>query len=299
MKIFYWQSPSGNFGDDLNEWIWDDLLPGWRQWDPACTLLGVGTILNRRNFVEGERYLLCGSGTGFGEPPDVSDPGVWRIAFVRGPRTAALMNIPSALAICDPAIMIPRISRFASPARDKEIIFIPHCGSDAAPIYDWKRICARAGVEYVSPRRDSHQVIRAVSSATKVITESMHGAIIADAFRVPWKPVSLVDNFNLFKWRDWTDSLRMELNITALPKPLIETNPVSRALSRISRQVIAHQEVKYKEVCFVNVKSTWKRLASAIQSIKTGDFYLSNDNTLLTRQERIAGCLAELRERYG
>jgi succinoglycan biosynthesis protein ExoV len=27
MKPFYWESDHGNFGDDLNLWLWDFLLP--------------------------------------------------------------------------------------------------------------------------------------------------------------------------------------------------------------------------------------------------------------------------------
>jgi succinoglycan biosynthesis protein ExoV len=298
MNVFYWHSPSGNFGDDLNEWIWDDLLPGWREWDPERILLGVGTILNRRNFSNGHRYLLCGSGTGFGEPPDVSDADVWQIAFVRGPRTAAAMNLPSETAICDPTIMIPRIPRFSAPRRLRNIIFIPHCHSDASPIYDWKRICARAGVEYVSPRRDSHQVIRAIASATKVITESMHGAIIADAFRIPWKPVSLVETFNVFKWKDWADSLGIDFEITALPEPLVEKAPARRALSYIRRCVPRMRPDEHREAPRIDIKRTRKRLASAIESLKGLDFFLSREEELIARQQQISERLSRLREHY-
>ena len=45
MNLYYHQSPLGNFGDDLNTWIWDELLPGWRGWDPDRVLIGVGTLL--------------------------------------------------------------------------------------------------------------------------------------------------------------------------------------------------------------------------------------------------------------
>ena len=48
MKLHYYKAPQGNFGDGLNEWIWDRLIPGWRNWDEDATLLGVGTILTQR-----------------------------------------------------------------------------------------------------------------------------------------------------------------------------------------------------------------------------------------------------------
>ena len=32
MQLFHWHAPRGNFGDDMNEWFWDDVPPGWRDW---------------------------------------------------------------------------------------------------------------------------------------------------------------------------------------------------------------------------------------------------------------------------
>ena len=30
LDLYYYHSSHGNFGDDLNTWIWDALLPGWQ-----------------------------------------------------------------------------------------------------------------------------------------------------------------------------------------------------------------------------------------------------------------------------
>ncbi|RVI74215.1 polysaccharide pyruvyl transferase family protein, partial [Sinorhizobium meliloti] len=46
MKPYYWESQHGNFGDDLNLWLWDFLLPGFREVHPETLLVGVGTVLN-------------------------------------------------------------------------------------------------------------------------------------------------------------------------------------------------------------------------------------------------------------
>lgn len=41
MKPYHWESHHGNFGDDLNLWLWDFLLPGLRDVHPDVLLVGV------------------------------------------------------------------------------------------------------------------------------------------------------------------------------------------------------------------------------------------------------------------
>jgi hypothetical protein len=44
----------------------------------------------------------------------------------------------------------------------------------------------------------------------------MHGAIIADTFRVPWVPISTRPSINTFKWLDWSESMGLEYRPTNL-----------------------------------------------------------------------------------
>ncbi len=44
----------------------------------------------------------------------------------------------------------------------------------------------------------------------------MHGAIVADALRVPWLSVSSGPQINRFKWRDWCDSLALDYTPAAM-----------------------------------------------------------------------------------
>lgn len=255
--------------------------------------------MNDRNFRTDGRYLVCGAGAGFGQPPDASDKERWRIAFVRGRKTAAMMRISEELAISDPAVVIPRLTRFPARRGTRGTIFIPHCHSDASPIYDWKRICARAGIDHVSPRRDSHWVIRAISSATRVITESMHGAIIADAFRVPWKPVSLVEKFNPFKWDDWGDGLNIKFDILTLPKPVVHKGTINTRIRSFSRKKFskALKWSYFKQMhsfADVDFRETGKQMVSSLQEMKVGDFYLSDDRALADVQEKIFSRLLTL-----
>ena len=38
MKIYYFKDPVGNFGDDLNSWLWDTLIPGYFDSDDTVRL---------------------------------------------------------------------------------------------------------------------------------------------------------------------------------------------------------------------------------------------------------------------
>ena len=46
MDIFYFRLRSGNFGDDLNDWIWDAVVPGLSSMQSDHTLCGIGTLLS-------------------------------------------------------------------------------------------------------------------------------------------------------------------------------------------------------------------------------------------------------------
>ena len=89
-------------------------------------------------------------------------------------------------------------------------IFIPHRLTARLDL-NWQRVTDRLGAEVVLPGGESQEVIRRIASAELVIAESMHAAIIADAFRVPWIPVRISHHFNEFKWQDWADSVEATL----------------------------------------------------------------------------------------
>lgn len=215
MKLYYFHDPDGNFGDDINAWIWDDLLPGWRDWRDDTTLIGIGTILNTQLALPQGRKMVMGSGTGYGNLPSLEPAEMWDVRAVRGPLSAQRLNLPAAKGIIDPAIMLPRLAEFRDIAKDgARPILIPHCSNTER--HDWDAVCARAGLDYVSPRGDARAVIREIARAPLVVAESMHAAIIADAFRTPWVAASISGTLNRPKWLDWADSLGIDLTVHEL-----------------------------------------------------------------------------------
>jgi succinoglycan biosynthesis protein ExoV len=95
------------------------------------------------------------------------------------------------------------------------IVFMPHYNS--AERGQWERVASELGFLYVDPRWTVEQVLEALSQAKLVITEAMHGAIVADTMRIPWIPLLIEPDALPFKWRDWTLSLEMDYKPTLMP----------------------------------------------------------------------------------
>jgi succinoglycan biosynthesis protein ExoV len=215
MKPYYWESPHGNFGDDLNLWLWDFLLPDFREVHPDVLLVGVGTVLNKDLLPEEGRKLVLGSGFGYGALPDMSDRSLWDIRCVRGPLTAEKVGVPRDLGIVDPAVLVADMPEFADLPKRHKRSFIPHWESAVAGL--WPAVCTMAGLNYIDPRGEAKDVIRAIAQSELIVAESMHGAILADAFRVPWVAVATSDSINSFKWRDWATTVDVEHRPRRIP----------------------------------------------------------------------------------
>lgn len=211
MRLYYYRDPLGNFGDDLNPWIWERVFPGaFRAEDSDDLFIGIGTILDSR-VPAAPRKTVMGSGTGYHPPPTLDER--WRIHFVRGPLTAAALGLEPTAAITDPAILLAHF--FPESTGAGKAMFMPHHRS--VPFLDWPVLCAAAGLEYMDPTRPVEDIMAAFSRASLVVAEAMHGAIVADAVRVPWIPVQIFPGFNEFKWRDWFQSMGVESGIEVAP----------------------------------------------------------------------------------
>ncbi len=318
MKLFFCKVDGGNFGDDMNEWFWDELFPDFRDLAPDATLFGIGSILWRDNFTGIDNVVVMGSGSGYGVIPN-EVPRNAQIGFVRGPRTARLLNLDADAAITDPAAMVSTFESFQNINSTGEVIFIPHVGTAKLPL-NWDGIADRAGVRYLSPAGESHEVIRGIAGARLVLAESLHGAIIADAFRVPWLPISISPTFNEHKWRDWSDSLQIDIALLEFLGGVKK----ARAVAALIRNAVAGRKTKDNQApkagslphgthvapTFSKEAKTAARkwasvLSPAIESMLVRDIrraqktraFLSSDRILKERQSQILARIDQVRER--
>lgn len=202
VKLFYWQSTHGNFGDDMNRFMWRNFMPDFFDDDEEELFIGIGTILSA-DIPPARKRIVMGSGSGYGRLPGDLHNGGWQFYAVRGPLTARAIGGRPDLAVTDPAVLLPLIPELRSVTRHG-VAFVPHWTTAAEGI--WQRACRAADVTFIDPRDPADEVVRRIAAAKLVIAESMHAAIVADAFRVPWIPIVSARDTPL-KWHDWALSM--------------------------------------------------------------------------------------------
>jgi succinoglycan biosynthesis protein ExoV len=127
--------------------------------------------------------------------------------------------------IIDPAVMVTEMPDFQNLTKTKRRSFIPHWESAVAGL--WPDVCKTVGLSYIDPRGEAKAVIREIAQSELIVAESMHGAILADAFRVPWIAASTSRSINSFKWNDWARTV----GVTYAPKHI----PVSTRAEAIAK----------------------------------------------------------------
>ncbi|MEM1242640.1 MAG: hypothetical protein AAGI45_22650 [Cyanobacteria bacterium P01_H01_bin.26] len=123
MKIYHYQrnDRQPNFGDELNQWLWPQLMPDYfgpehSKNDDAHIFIGTGILLNSRlpQRIQAARHVsFIGTGAVY-EQPLQQIPKHWHIYCVRGPLSAQQLHLPASKAIADGGILVNRIFPTAS-----------------------------------------------------------------------------------------------------------------------------------------------------------------------------------------
>ncbi|MGB7484707.1 MAG: polysaccharide pyruvyl transferase family protein [Phormidesmis sp.] len=246
MKCFYDQTsnPSSNFGAALNCWLWPQLSPQMFEgqklleekgdasghssghssghlsghWtESSAVFLGAGTLLNQKTIdqaLPATKLVIFGTGVGY-EPSLKAVPISWDIRCLRGPLSAQRLGLPASKAITDSGLLIAQVFE-ASSARSG-CSFMPQVDHASLAADSWQRICQQAGVRYIDPRWPVEKILRLIASSDRLLSESLYGAIAADALRIPWLPIVSSPRIYSFKWQDWCSSLNLFYHPYRLP----------------------------------------------------------------------------------
>ena len=212
MKLYYFSDQNGNFGDDLNPWLWPKLIPEiTTAEDDDSWFVGIGTLLNHRLPATGDLHIM-GSGVGYGDA--MRSDAACHFHALRGFKSAQALSLPDSAVVTDAAVLLRAVG---VPHVDlsRERVGVMFTGRSLNN-FEWERVCQRLGYLFISCHWPVDTVLAEIQRCDVLITEAMHGAIVADALRVPWVPVTCSEGVFSFKWEDWLSSLQLPYQPTII-----------------------------------------------------------------------------------
>lgn len=304
MPLIYFRGDT-NFGDAMNPLFWPRIFPDFERLCAERDVFGIGTLLAaRRSDTDPARpKLVLGTGGGYRRPPRLDDR--WDIAWVRGPLTAAALGLPADAAVSDPAHLLPHVMpelcRVTSP-RGRALL-VPHHVS--ARLADWPALARALDMDLCLPTEPLAEVVRAIRSASCVHTESLHGAILADTFRIPWTAVVSNKHFNAVKWQDWGRTVGVDVAFRYFPRPYFSRplgaaealgNRLRRGLAGAGLAPARYRMLPTRPVLPADVAAFAGQLQAVLSQARP---QLSAAGTVESLQARMLERLEGVRRRYG
>lgn len=243
IRLLSYADPQGNVGDDFSPWLFSRAL-GSRLSDEGDVLLfGVGSVLSPLfmpdRLPSAATFAVMGSGARSADTLPDRSTGTWHIYAVRGPLTAAALGMPCDTGVADPAILSSLLLP-ATPDARGPVGLVPYFRSSHR---GWSHVTEKLGWRLVSPRQPVESFVEDLAGCSRVWCESMHGAIFADAYGIPWRPISGTSvrsegRTHAFKWTDWCSAMGVgfdPLGVGGLPdnvtKPRARFGEWRRALA--------------------------------------------------------------------
>lgn len=205
----------GNFGDIVTPYLVDRLGSYKARFVPmpleGPALIATGSILGRANL----HATVWGSGAM--RESDRICPDAHYVA-VRGPLSAELVEAACGRRVTvqgDPALLLPIL--YSPPASPKyEYGFFPHY-VDYDAVMSWYG--ERPDVKIINPLRENiEDVIDDIRSCKRIISSSLHGIIVAQAYGVPatWVKFSNKLVGDGIKFRDYFASVGIDMRCTEM-----------------------------------------------------------------------------------
>jgi succinoglycan biosynthesis protein ExoV len=290
MQHIFYKDWIGNFGDELN-------VPFFQEVSPSLVadnhnhlrFYGIGSLLNNTCGPIREAIVL-GSGVGHGNPPLVDHSSV-KFLGVRGPISAKICGLESDKVIGDPALLIPELkfyreTEFSLP---NSVVLAPHHRTCEA----WS-IVDPSAYYTLNPSTDINIYITAIKQASLVLAESLHAAILAASFGVPFYWVLLSSPMNSLKWNDFMLSLDIS---TAIKHKLKIPNP--RRARRLQLKVAKSLDffpinIGARSSPYLSTEDQQNLSLSIAKLIHSCSPIVARKEMLLTRQNNIFSAINQL-----
>jgi|SRR5450830_527576 len=284
MKLIkYCGIQGGNFGDDINLQLWDRLFPNLSNLKGKVLFYGVGTLLDGRHDQSIKKVVL---GTGIGEAHAALADANWDFRWVRGPKTASEFGLSTAHALGDSAILWPELTT----GHDVQgpIGLIPHYATWDS--YDWVTVARQAGMVAINPRQAPHVVLDQMRRCSRILAESLHGAICADAMGIPWAACVLAHRFNEFKWKDWLATIHRPYAPLMMDRPLVRNIPLVKSLANKLARSVHYQRLTRHPALRPVAAATLNDVRAVAQTLhnyaKCPANFIHSDPVLIARQKK-------------
>jgi succinoglycan biosynthesis protein ExoV len=211
MKLYYCKYPKGrqNFGDALNPWLWEQLLPGILDDDPSSVFVGIGTLINDalpRRTPKAKLRALFSTGVGYEKSIPIIDDS-YQIYCLRGPISAQMLGVSADLAVTDGALLLRKLIDESPIPKRYKFSYMPHYNFAGD---GWQEVCRKLDFGYISPAWAIEDILTIIRQTEVLVCEAMHGAIVADALRVPWISVKTHPSILALKWQDYCASMKLQ-----------------------------------------------------------------------------------------
>lgn len=248
MNLIYYKSKIGNFGDDLNKELWEKVLGPYSKKNDHIDLIGIGSILDERIEQSPNKRIILGSGVrSFLYNPNNIDI-LNEYSFVRGPISSKVIGIPyitdSAYAI---ALLEEDYKRFLSTPKKFRLSYIPYY--EQCDSFNWDIFEKITSMHVIKPTDNVDKVLLEIAQSERIITSAMHGAIMADIFRIPWMRLKFGKQGNEhsltseLKWQDWL--LSIEINNPLEIYSDLNLNAKNNTLNSFLKTLFLKRKLKY------------------------------------------------------
>lgn len=202
----YWWTGRANFGDALAPL----LLARFARLNPEWSDLATADLVTVGSVLEGARNKVV-LGTGKLYEATVPDP-TNRYLAVRGPRTREGVPSPGTTGIGDPGLLAGELVVVGR--RTTQLGIVPHWSDAALPVDER---FTKYNPRIIDPGGAPLDVVRQIGECHKIVSSSLHGLIVADAFGIPRRleraPRLLDHEGGLFKFDDYNRSVGVETKV--------------------------------------------------------------------------------------
>lgn len=289
MKYLYFKSINGNFGDDLNPWLWPKVFNGNISEHDDSYLLGIGSILHSQNKdlkpISDKKKIVFGTGVRpANNYSELKIDDTWDIRFLRGPYSVRAFGNQHEY-ITDAAYVVRQLDFFSELMKTEkkyEISIMPYFHS--VEYFDWEQISKDLGYHYISPYSEKgvEHTLKEIAASKYIVSEAMHGAILADVLRVPWirfvltTPHTEGGRVSDFKWNDWLNSIDI-YKTDVVYTPLYKNARLTPHIKKITGGMVSAQFMQKSKVVD-DLKNNLR---------KSSNFSLSSDKVLETVDQKI------------